>query len=448
MMAKKTKKRKKARTPVVRLSPAKYIKSKSRGLPVHECYITDGWQEMGIATVVVTRQQPSGNLIVGTYLVDTMCLGVKDTYYQYNATTWEYEELMDKMNVSQTMVPCDYVLAHNVIYGAIAFAEELGFSPHKDFSSVSAYILEEDDDQVEFIDLEFGRDGEPVLFVNWGVNPTRYIKQLDQSVGEGNYQVVYRGEEWDEDEWSDEDEEEDSDLPELDTERPFRPMIERRVQEATAKHLESTNTSGRQLISMEIVYEPMESEYSKHYADDPAFQDSMDEMYELAQDNPDTAILELRQLVKKYPKHPVFQNYLCIALDKAGYQEEAHRVAEQLYKKFPEYLYARISYADRLLDEQKFEEAFRLFDEKYTLNQVYPGRKTFHFTEVLSFNAFLSRYFLMQGNLDRAVIYYQTMYIIAEDHPQTIAIENMIGAELLSETLGEIIGNKPKDKDQ
>lgn len=109
------------------MSPTKYIRTKSRSLPIHECRITDEWEEAGTAMVMVARQQPSGNLVIGHYLVDTLCLGLKDTHYHYNVTVWEYRDLLEKMNYGQTMVPCDYVLAHNVIYGAISFAEELGF---------------------------------------------------------------------------------------------------------------------------------------------------------------------------------------------------------------------------------------------------------------------------------------------------------------------------------
>lgn len=78
-MAKKTKKRKKTSTTVAHPSPLKYIKSQSRSLPVYQCHITENWAKMGLATAIVARQQPSGNFVVGTYLVDTFCLGVKDT---------------------------------------------------------------------------------------------------------------------------------------------------------------------------------------------------------------------------------------------------------------------------------------------------------------------------------------------------------------------------------
>ena len=437
-MAKKKNKRKKSSTPVVRLSPAKYIKTKARHLPIHECHITEGWEDSGLATVIVTRRQPSGNLIIATYLVDTFCLGVKNTFYQYNATSWDYQELLERARFAQTMVPCDYALAHNVVYGALTFAEELGFTPHKDFDSVSQYILEEDTDDVEFMDLEFGREGEPVLFVNPGVNPTRYIKQLKQSVGEGNYQVMYGDEEWDDDDWDDDEENADG-LPPYDLERPFRLMIEERARRVRADRLQTTDPSELQLSSMEIVYDPMTSPYTEGYADDrTAVEDALNDMYELALEKPEKAIPELRQLVEKYPRHPTFLNYLIVALKNTDQSDEVDRLTRQMYQNFPEYLYARINYADLLMDDEKPEEAFDLFDRQYSLDRVYPDRQTFHYTEVLTYYGFLARYSLSVGEPDKAASYVQAMYLIDEDHMQTTVTERMVGAELLSRAIGKL----------
>jgi hypothetical protein len=57
-----------------------------------------------------------------------------------------------------------YPLVHNIIYGANAFAEDCGFKIHRDFE-LTQYVLEDDTDEIEYIDIEFGKNGEPFLIV-------------------------------------------------------------------------------------------------------------------------------------------------------------------------------------------------------------------------------------------------------------------------------------------
>ena len=52
-------------------------------LPIGNCYISDDWQHAGEAIVWVTRCHPQGTYTVGTYFVDTFCLGVKNSYYRF-----------------------------------------------------------------------------------------------------------------------------------------------------------------------------------------------------------------------------------------------------------------------------------------------------------------------------------------------------------------------------
>ena len=60
------------------LSPEKYIRLKGRNLPVEECLISDGWEQSGLAEVVVTRRHTGGTFTLGMFLVETLCLGNKD----------------------------------------------------------------------------------------------------------------------------------------------------------------------------------------------------------------------------------------------------------------------------------------------------------------------------------------------------------------------------------
>jgi hypothetical protein len=102
------------------------------------------------------------------------------------------------------------VLAHNVIYGATAYAEDLGFRPDKDFA-VTQYILAEDDESVELIEIEFGRDGKPCFVAGPRDNVPLVTGKLRAAVGEGNFTVVYPGSDFAYNDTFDADDSEDED---------------------------------------------------------------------------------------------------------------------------------------------------------------------------------------------------------------------------------------------
>jgi len=171
------------------LSPEKYITTQARSLPVAECWVSEGWQNAGICNIIVARRHKSGNITAGIYLVDLYCLGLKDASYQFNLSPDDYDYLKESCGDVEA---CEYVLAHNIIYGAIEFAEDFGFHPHNDFA-VAKYILEEDDENVELIDIEFGFEGQP--FYVQGPNDTfAKIAQINttllRTAGEGNFKKM------------------------------------------------------------------------------------------------------------------------------------------------------------------------------------------------------------------------------------------------------------------
>lgn len=426
-MAKK-KKKKQPKGNVIQ-SPAKYIKTRCRDLPVKECLINIDWREGDMANILIAREQPSGKLIVGMYLVDLLCLGVKNTFYHYSIDTFEYDDLLESIQMSLESEPCDYTLAHNIIYGAVEFAEELGIKPHKDFS-ITRYILAEDDESIEYMDLEFGRDGVPVLIIREGMNPAPYIANLKKSVGEGNYEIMYE-----DDGYLDDDDNE------ILSERPFRPLIATYAEKVREENLNQENQEPRhlQMHQYQISFDVMESPYDQYY------QDQLDELREAAEkayivtmENPAEAIAVNREYVKKYPKFPAFYNHLSNAYKLADNKEASDKITVELYEKFPEYLFAKIGYAHMLMDEERYEEAIQVFEGKFSLDHVYPDRTVFHFSEVLSFNLFLCRYFVLTDRLDIAIGYYQIMLGINEEHTLTLSAENLIGREVASKELASM----------
>ena len=81
--------------PQQQLSPEAYIRKKARLLPLYECLLNRNWKEEGMAEVVVSRVHTNGNITFGVYMVDLLCVGIKDTFVNFNYPLSDYEEMKE-----------------------------------------------------------------------------------------------------------------------------------------------------------------------------------------------------------------------------------------------------------------------------------------------------------------------------------------------------------------
>jgi hypothetical protein len=143
-----------------------YIRTRARTLPIDRCLANENWQEAGMAHILIIRKHTNGNYTIGFYLVDTLALGVKDSFYQFNISKEKLDEIIGHIeNSADDFTEKEYVLVHNIIYGAVAFAEEWNYKPCKEFQ-ITRFILEQDTEDIELIELEFGKNGEPLIILN------------------------------------------------------------------------------------------------------------------------------------------------------------------------------------------------------------------------------------------------------------------------------------------
>ncbi|MBR0243961.1 MAG: hypothetical protein IJQ38_05210 [Bacteroidaceae bacterium] len=186
------------------LSPERYLKERARLQPIGKCYINADADEAGMAQIIVTRTHTGGRISMAVFLVDMLCLGVKDTYYRLRMDEEELEEIMDRQPLEWN--ECSYEEAHNRIYGAIAFAEEAGIEPHKDFR-LTQYMLEEDNDDIPHIKYDFGKDGKHLLICHSNLEASRYLPTLHKHLGDDFEYIIADRDEDPFDENYDEDDE-------------------------------------------------------------------------------------------------------------------------------------------------------------------------------------------------------------------------------------------------
>src|SRR5215475_5331833 len=167
----------------------------------------------------------------------------------------------------------------------------------------------------------------------------------------------------------------------------------------------------------DITDEPLDNRAIKRL---PApVQARMDDLYELAQREPTQAIPELERLVTTYPQIPTFANHLSIAYLAAGDQEKATASVREAYRRHPQYLFAKVNYANLCLQHGEIEKVPGIFEHAFDLQQLYPHRTRFHVSEFTGFAWVMCRYFCAIGEQNTAILYYQMLKQVMPNHPMT-----------------------------
>src|SRR5919199_5956369 len=167
----------------------------------------------------------------------------------------------------------------------------------------------------------------------------------------------------------------------------------------------------------DIIDEPLDNRDIKRL---PApVQARIDDLYELAQHAPTQAIPELERLVTTYPHIPTFANHLSIAYLAAGDQEKATTCVREAYHRHPQYLFAKVNYANLCLQHGEIGKIPGIFDHACDLKQLYPHRTRFHVSEFTGFAWVMCRYFCAIGERETAALYYQMLKQVAPRHPMT-----------------------------
>ncbi len=164
--------------------------------------------------------------------------------------------------------------------------------------------------------------------------------------------------------------------------------------------------------------------------------DQLETLYhEVILQKPKEALTVLKPLIEQYPNVPQLYNYLHIAYQMLGDRSNAQGVLQETLERFPDYLFGRIAYATDCLQRGKAEKVAEIFEGKYDLKLLYPGRERFHLSEVLGFYTVMAWYFHTQGEPSRAEMYYKLMRQLDPDHRNTRIIERLLYPSLLRRPL-------------
>lgn len=144
--------------------------------------------DAGLAVIILARTAGFNRLDICTYLVDFWCLGVKDTSGPRRMDPSEFKDFVDYayQPFAEGYTTITLELAQAVVFGGAEYAKQLGFEPHRDFAA-SRPLLGEWDGQPQ---LQFGRNGKPFYINGPYDSPTKVLKTLRETVGEGNFEFA------------------------------------------------------------------------------------------------------------------------------------------------------------------------------------------------------------------------------------------------------------------
>jgi len=193
-----------------------------------------------------------------------------------------------------------------------------------------------------------------------------------------------------------------------------------------------------QIVEYEITSEPIED---PRYIRLPGqVKDTIERLHHEVQRHPHRAVPELVALVKKYPHLPMLYNYLSVAYSRTGRREKAEEVVRENYQLNPDYLFARLNYAELCRTQGDYERIAEIFEHKFDLQLLYPNRKQFHISEVANFMGLMGVYFLETGEREGADRYYEALKKIAPSYPMTKLLRRKLHPGFLRRMLRRMAG--------
>lgn len=155
--------------------------------PIYECYASIQRFKTGMGYVAVARKLDSDTIAVSIFLLDLLCLGVKNCFFHVSSKA-EYNERIEGLDNNEPLEEVTPEYARKLVEDCKAFAKNLGINPHEDYIKSAPIFGNIDVSKCAEV-FEFGRGGEPVFIP--GPNDdeddcNRVLLQLQNKKSNGN----------------------------------------------------------------------------------------------------------------------------------------------------------------------------------------------------------------------------------------------------------------------
>lgn len=200
----------------------------------------------------------------------------------------------------------------------------------------------------------------------------------------------------------------------------------RRAQVQQSKPLHSGPEALRE-FGFEITLEPLRKEEIP-----PEIRDEKPSLFQQCQVDPAGMIPRLEKLVDRYPGTASLKNWLSVAYSRVGRIEDAQAMIERAFRENPDYLFAKLGYAEICLSRNRAHEIPVIFGGKTELHELFPGRTCFHIAEFTGFYFVMCRYAIATGDLHATRRYFRKLYRGAPDSQPVEVLARQLGAALLA----------------
>lgn len=195
-------------TPLVRAIAAEKVPDALEPM-IAGCWVSPGWAsglavhgqpewpgvdgpgdlgKSGLVTVLVARERGGTKVSACGYLVDVYCLGVKDVFGPCALDRRKLPELVHQYfrlyDAPPLAAPIE--LARHLVFGAIAYARNLGFEPATGMEASAGHLGSWEGPSV----ISFGRDGKPLFIQGPHDDATGVMRRLERSVGRGKFDYL------------------------------------------------------------------------------------------------------------------------------------------------------------------------------------------------------------------------------------------------------------------
>ncbi len=167
--------------------PNSELLKKALEFPFYQCWVNQGWENTGIACVMLIRVMPSQKYFFAGYNIDTFCLGLKEVATHFRV---RYDDIAYIIRTFPgKMVEISYEDSRSIVLGGIEYAAKFGFAPHEDWE-LSKYAIEAQRDYDK--KFTFGKDGKPYYIQGPHDDVNKIMKKLHSfvEVGEADFTIL------------------------------------------------------------------------------------------------------------------------------------------------------------------------------------------------------------------------------------------------------------------
>jgi hypothetical protein len=139
---------------------------------------------------LIVRQRPDGHYAVGMFLIDLLCLGVKNCFIKI-LPSYQLANFLENVEEGMPMDAVSPSYVATFIHKAVEYASSFGFKPEGDYQIMQEFLKGIPLD--ESLAFTFGENGKPV-YVAGPHDSSEFVRKvmakLDDAVGKDNYHYI------------------------------------------------------------------------------------------------------------------------------------------------------------------------------------------------------------------------------------------------------------------